>query len=111
MEVFTKHLQLDFKMVEDLFKIASRPIVEMFCAESANDKHKFESDFDNFIVNFLRNHEKYCNSLRRIVKFATKKSIEILQFLHFSLDSTEIAKFDIPQEFRADYKYSTAAIM
>lgn len=56
MEILIKKIESDAKMVESLFKMASKPIVEMFCSEKGSERSKFEEDFDNFIVNFLRNN-------------------------------------------------------
>ena len=100
MEMLLKKIQIDVKMLDNLFKMASKPIVEMFCNEGSSGISRFQSDFDNFIVNFLRNHEKYCSSLKKIIKYASKKSIQVAQFQHFSLDLAEIDKFDIPEEFK-----------
>jgi hypothetical protein len=36
MEIFIKRIELDVKMIEHLFKMASKPIVEMFCSEKCS---------------------------------------------------------------------------
>jgi len=75
MEILIKKIQSDVKLIESLLKNASKPIVEMFCNDRGSERSKFEEDFNNFIVNFLRNNEKYCSTLRKILRYASKKSI------------------------------------
>lgn len=75
MEILIKKIQADVKLIESLLKNASKPIVEMFCKDRGSERSKFEEDFNNFIVNFLRNNEKYCSTLRKILRYASKKSI------------------------------------
>jgi len=41
MEIFLKKIELDVKMAETLLKMASKPIVEMFCHERSNGISKF----------------------------------------------------------------------
>lgn len=61
-------------MIEFFFKLAAKPLVDLFSAYGRVEHGKVSEDISNFIVTFIRNNSKFVISLRKILRFASRKS-------------------------------------
>jgi hypothetical protein len=74
---FSEALSKDVGMAETFFKLVAKPLVELFSAACKEERFKVDEEISNFMVTFLRTNIKFCTSLRKIVRFAVKKSREM----------------------------------
>lgn len=65
---------MDFKFLENFFKITSVPILDFLNLTDPAQRIRFGEDLQHFMVNYLRNNQKICLSLRKILRFYLKSS-------------------------------------
>ena len=78
MEEICQLLNKDILMIETFFRMASKPLVDVFGGKKYSEK--IEEDISNFITCFVRNNTVFFKSIRKIIRFASKKSQEMELF-------------------------------
>jgi hypothetical protein len=54
-EQVTEKLANDYNLIEQFFKLASTPIIDIFNTNDQKERQKFTEEVHNFLVNYLRN--------------------------------------------------------
>ena len=72
MDEISLELSKDVTMIENFFKLASQPLIELFGRKK--DNGKVQEEILNFMVGFVRSHSTFFKSLRKIVRYAAKNS-------------------------------------
>lgn len=103
-------LAKDYNLIEHFFKLASAPIVDIFNTNDQRERMKFTEEVNNFIVNYLRNCERICLSLRKILRYHIKVSKELKDFVKNCPLQAEVEKFGLPHKFQIEgcYVYTTS---
>lgn len=95
MEKLCKVLRQDIKMVEQFFQMASQPIVDTLSVNGMRDKN-IERSIASFIISFLRNNKKIFEVLRKILRYAAKRSQEQSLFEVHCPQQANIDHFEVP---------------
>lgn len=86
--------------MEQFFKFASAPIVDIFNASDQKEKQRYTEEVNNFMVNYLRNNERICLSIRKILRYHINNSEELKCFKAHSPIHAEVEKFGLPPKFQ-----------
>jgi hypothetical protein len=101
-EQITETLALDFKLIENFYKMTSVPIVDLFNLSDQREKQRLTEEVNSFMVNYLRNNDRICLSVRKILRYHVKNSQELKQFTENCPQTAEIEKFGLPQKFQIE---------
>lgn len=102
-----------YNLIEHFFKLASSPIVDIFNTSDQRERMKFIEAVNNFIASYLRNCEKICLSVRKILRYYIKISKEFSDFVKNCPLHAEVEKFGLPHKFQIEgcYAYTTSEII
>ena len=107
MDEICLELSKDVVMIQSFFKLSSKPIIEIFGGKK--DSGRVEEEISNFIVHFIRSHPTLFKCLRKIIRFAAKKSREMELFEFNCPLQPMIEKYEIAENLMIEGHYMYTA--
>jgi hypothetical protein len=109
---FSEMLAQDFELAVQFMRRASEPIIDIF-ELGEEQREAFAEEIHSFMAGRLRNSEKLCASMRKIIRYYVKHSKELREYEENCPGQAEIEKYDIPAKFQIEgcFVYTTAEVI